>query len=69
MNLICTDGARRSSWNCMSPTASSLYNQTTQCLEHKEHVLLASFGGMRNASAIVKHLKQWKQFQIIHIPI
>lgn len=46
MNVICTDDARKSSWNCRSPTASLLYNQTTQCLEHKEHVLLASFGGM-----------------------
>ena len=43
MNLICTDDARKSSWNCRSPTASLLYNQTTLCLQHEEHVLLTSF--------------------------
>lgn len=44
MNLICTDDARKSTLKCTSLTL--LYNQTTQCMEHKEHLLLASFGGM-----------------------
>ena len=46
MNLIYTDDARKSILNCRSLTTSLLYNQTTQCKEHKEHLLLVSFGGM-----------------------
>ena len=44
MNLICTDNARKSILKCSS--LNLIYNQTTQCFEHKERLLLASFGGM-----------------------